>query len=153
MRKNSRKGFTLVEVVVAFSLIAVVFAVAMSAVLFSFNVRRRTDNAKFFIGEVEQYLECYKIGGSAEFESNTNKYVTASFAKSNPTDGDAESGTVYKIYYTKAYKIVGEKTADENAAFVLEVTLNKSFSAKVTEYKSGKAIYALKEPFVSHFDM
>lgn len=149
MRKNSRKGFTLAEVVVAFSLIALVFAVATSAVLFSLNVRRRTDNAKFFISETEQYLECYKTGGSAKFEENMCNLITDAFVKPEPDQADPENGTVYKIYYTKSYDI----TDGQNAAFVLEITINRSFMAKSTEYKSKKTVYALKEKYVSHFDM
>lgn len=149
MRKNSRKGFTLAEVVVAFSLIAIVFAVATSAVLMSLNVRRRTENVKFFVTETERCLECYKIGGSAKFEENVKAFITDSFVKTRLESDSGENDTVYKIYYTKSYEITDER----NAAFVLEMTLNKSFFAKTTEYKSGKTIFALDEAYVSRFDM
>ena len=62
--RNSRKGYTLLEAVIAFTIIAIAFGAAMTAVMFSFTVRRRVDNEKFFIFETQNYLECYKMQGS-----------------------------------------------------------------------------------------
>ena len=144
-RRNFRKGYTLLEAVIAFTLIAIAFGAAMTAIMFSLTVRRRADNEKIFIFETQNYLECYKMQGSAGFKDNAEKYLKVGLG-----DGETleDGSTVYKIYYTAGYGI----TDEQNAVFVLEITLNNSFSAKTYEKNNGKVIYAMDRPFVSRYD-
>ncbi len=144
--RNSRKGYTLLEAVIAFTIIAIAFGAAMTAVMFSFTVRRRVDNEKFFIFETQNYLECYKMQGSSEFKNNADKYLSVNVGAGETTD---DGGVVYKIYYTAGYAI----TDEQNAAFVLEITVNKSFVARTYEKDNGKVIYAMDRVFVSHYDL
>ena len=145
-RRNFQRGYTLLEAVIAFTIIAIGFGAAMTAVMFSFTVRRRVDNEKFFIFETQNYLECYKMQGSSGFKSNTYKYLNVSLGAG---EADENGGIVYKIYYTAGYAI----TDEQNAAFVLEISVNNSFVAKTYEKNRSKEIYAMDRPFVSHYDL
>lgn len=144
--RNSRKGYTLLESVIAFTLIAIAFGAAMTAVMFSFTVSCRVDNEKFFIFETQKYLECYKMQGSVGFKANADKYLKVDVGSGEAIDG---GGMVYKIYYTAGYDL----TDEQNAAFVLEMTVNESFFAGTYEKNSGKVIYAMDRAFVSHYDL
>lgn len=145
-RRNLQRGYSLLEAVIAFTIIAIAFGAAMTAVMFSFTVRRRVDNEKFFIFETQKYLECYKMQGASGFEKNLGDYLGVNVGAGETGE---DGSTVYKIYYTAGYEI----TDEQNAAFVLEITMNKSFFAETTEKNNGKVIYAIDRAFVSHYDL
>jgi len=153
--KSNKRGFSLFETVIALTLIGIVFAAATTAVITSVNVRRRNADSKYFITETSNYLECYKIGGSATFADNVGKYLVSDCLEKQ----DLESSTshsvyyvCYNVYYSAGYKRLSPEEKD-NACFVMKITLDKSFTVRVNEIRSGKKVYELKNPYVSHFDL
>lgn len=90
-KKNTRaasKGFSLLETVISMTVITIVFAMAVSSMLFVSTTLKKTDNQRFFTNEAANFLECYKVEGSAGFAKNANEF----FFGSGSGDGSGGSG-------------------------------------------------------------
>ena len=89
--KNTRaagKGFSLLETVISMTVITIVFAMAVSSMLFVSTTLKKTDNQRFFTNEAANFLECYKVEGSAGFAKNANEF----FFGSGSGDGSGSGG-------------------------------------------------------------
>lgn len=90
--KNTRtaeKGFSLLETVISMTVITIVFAMAVSSMLFVSTTLKKTDNQRFFTNEAANFLECYKVEGSAGFAKNANEF----FFGSGGGDGSGGAGS------------------------------------------------------------
>lgn len=90
--KNTRtaeKGFSLLETVISMTVITIVFAMAVSSMLFVSTTLKKTDNQRFFTNEAANFLECYKVEGSAGFAKNANEF----FFGSGSGDGSGGAGS------------------------------------------------------------
>ncbi len=145
-RTNRRKGFSLLETVIAMTLIAIVFSMAITTVLAAGSIRRRSQNCRFFVTEISNYLECYRMGGSQEFADNVKTYLGVELSA-------AQEGS-YLVYYGADYVI----TTAGNAAFTLTLTIapvsaeESSFSALARD-ASGDVVYQTRFGFVSRYDV
>ena len=149
-KSNKKRGYSLLEAVIALSLIAICFGMAMTAVVSSFKVRRRVMNTKYFIAETSNYLECYKMHGSADFKKNVDLYLGT--GDSMFVFAQSDDGIVYVIYYDGDYNKLPRDKADD-AMFVMYVVIEKSFTAYVKEAASKRDVYYLRDPYISRFDM
>lgn len=152
--RNLKKGFSLVEALIALTLIALIFATATTAIVSTVNNRRYTEVKRFFINETQNYLECYKRDGKTGFENNL-KYLLGIEAKKETVDAH----NVYKVYYSRTFKVVPvEKNSSilpDDAYFIVVVNdMYNSFSVTVYEAEEAtKIIYKTETPYVSRFDM
>lgn len=72
------------------TVITIVFAMAVSSMLFVSTTLKKTDNQRFFTNEAANFLECYKVEGSAGFAKNANEFFFGSGSGDGP--GGAGSG-------------------------------------------------------------
>lgn len=148
--RNLKKGFSLVEALIALTLIALIFATATTAIVSTVNNRRYTEVKRFFINETQNYLECYKRDGKTGFENNL-KYlldITAFTENDKPNN--------YYTYYTRSFESVrGEssRTYPDNAYFQIVVRIDDNgFFVTVFDIEQKK-VYESGFPYVSRFDM
>lgn len=150
-KAKGRRGFSLLETTIAMALIAIVFAMAITTVQAASTTRRRSQNRRFFVTEISNYLECYRMGGSTGFQDNVQTYLGVSL-------GEASEG-VYTVYYGADYRVVDSAGS---AAFAVTLKLGPStqavyagataFSAVAAD-SSGNEIYRSKFDFVSRYDL
>lgn len=88
--RAAEKGFSLLETVISMTVITIVFAMAVSSMLFVSTTLKKTDNQRFFTNEAANFLECYKVEGSAGFAKNANEFFFGS--GSGDGSGGADSG-------------------------------------------------------------
>ena len=88
--RAAEKGFSLLETVISMTVITIVFAMAVSSMLFVSTTLKKTDNQRFFTNEAANFLECYKVEGSAGFAKNANEFFFGS--GSGVGSGGAGSG-------------------------------------------------------------
>lgn len=148
--RNLKKGFSLVEALIALTLIALIFATATTAIVSTVNNRRYTEVKRFFINETQNYLECYKRDGKTGFENNL-KYLLGITAF---TENDKPNN--YYTYYTRSFESVrGEssRTYPDNAYFQIVVRIDDNgFFVTVFDIEQKK-VYESGFPYVSRFDM
>lgn len=147
--RNFKKGFSLVEALIALTLIALIFATATTAIVSTVNNRRYTEVKRFFINETQNYLECYKRGGKDGFRENLKNLLDID--KEPETDSTHD---VYKIYYSRTFEVV----SSDEGYFEIVVRIepegeSKGFWITVYEVESTKMIYKTETPYVSRFDM
>lgn len=93
--RNTRaasKGFSLLETVISMTVITIVFAMAVSSMLFVSSTLKKTDNQRFFTNEAANFLECYKVEGSAGFAKNANEFFFGSGSGDGSGAGSGASG-------------------------------------------------------------
>ena len=88
--RGASKGFSLLETVIAMTIITIVSTMAVSSMLFVSTTLKKVDNQRFFTNEAANFLECYKVEGSAGFAKNANEFFFG--AESNDGSGGAGSG-------------------------------------------------------------
>lgn len=148
--RNLKKGFSLVEALIALTLIALIFATATTAIVSTVNNRRYTEVKRFFINETQNYLECYKRDGKNKFQDNLNIMldITAFTENDKPNN--------YYTYYTRSFESVrGEssRTYPDNAYFQIVVRIDDNgFFVTVFDIEQKK-VYESGFPYVSRFDM
>lgn len=156
-KKASKKGFSLAETVIALSLITVVFMMAMTTILAVASNYRKISNTSFFTTEINNYLDCYKKGGSKEFKENVNKFMFEGEAVSG-VGGDGK----YVFCYDSSYKLLGgyfaadgeafENGYKDGAKYFLFVDINKSFYAYVVDDGNEK-VATMKTAFYGRYDL
>lgn len=147
--RNLKKGFSLVEALIALTLIALIFATATTAIVSTVNNRRYTEVKRFFINETQNYLECYKRGGKDKFQDNLNIMLGIEAKKET-----VDSHNVYKVYYSRTFEVV----SSDEGYFEIVVRIepegeSKGFWITVYEAESTKIIYKTETPYVSRFDI
>lgn len=148
--RNLKKGFSLVEALIALTLIALIFATATTAIVSTVNNRRYTEVKRFFINETQNYLECYKRGGKIGFENNLKDLlgITAFTENDKPNN--------YYTYYTRSFESVrGESSRiyPDNAYFQVVVRIDDNgFFVTVFDIEQ-KTVYESGFSYVSRFDM
>ena len=163
--RGASKGFSLLETVISMTVITIVFAMAVSSMLFVSSTLKKTDNQRFFTNEAANFLECYKVEGSAGFAKNANEFFFGSGS------GDAESVsrivapetgsyTVLIGYYSDFNRqIIATYGAGENIPesayrqkyFTLVITIDKSFGCVVFNFKGSVLFDGGK--FYSRYDL
>lgn len=128
--KNFKKGFTLVEVIVALSVIAVISAVAITVVSMSGNMLSEADNTVWASAEARNIVDCYtksKISGADDFIDDfigrvgvvhnvadmEGKYIHNSESETNE----------YKFYFDADYKLVDAPAADIAGGYLFRLEM------------------------------
>ena len=138
--KKQRNAFSLLETVIAMALIAMIFSMSVSTVLMSSSVSRKTENTNFFVGEISNLLECYKVSGKDGFCKNCEKYLQIKIEFSS---------FIAQIYYKSDYT---RCISYDEAYFILTIDLNGGFRASVTD-KDMNNVFSMREKYVSRFDL
>lgn len=160
------KGFSLLETVISMTVITIVFAMAVSSMLFVSTTLKKTDNQRFFTNEAANFLECYKVEGSAGFAKNANEFFfvaeggDGSEGESSIVSPETGSYTVL-IGYDSDYnrQIIATYAAGENIPetayrqkyFTLVITIDKSFECVVYNFKGSVLFEGGK--FYSRYDL
>lgn len=137
-QKLHRRGFTLVEVVVAIAILGIVSAATALLARSSSELAVRSNEQFFAANAVNSVLEVYKAYPEdfADFEASLLLYCGAShFAEITPDEK-------YEVYYNKAWQFCEEGQED----YILTVKIiGNVFSAKVS--KGEETVYELKQPY------
>ena len=175
--RGASKGFSLLETVISMTVITIVFAMAVSSMLFVSTTLKKTDNQRFFTNEAANFLECYKVEGSAGFAKNANEFFFGSGgAGSGASDnegsgGDANGVSSIVAPETGSYtvligydsdfnrQIIATYGAGENIPesayrqkyFTLVITIDKSFGCVVYNFKGSVLFDGGK--FYSRYDL
>ncbi|MBQ9481624.1 MAG: type II secretion system protein [Clostridia bacterium] len=157
-RKNDKKrGFSLAETVIALSLITIVFGMTVSSVLVISSTYKKMENLRFFVNEINNYLECYKMGGAEKFSDNVNAYLLDGELKLTP-DGAAsyECIVCYDGDFNKTGVLFSSgRLTDEykgKGRFYVHITINGSFYARVFD-DDGAAVYSAPKEYYSRYDL
>ena len=113
----SRRGFSIVEVVVALAVVTIITA-AMFPLLNSGTERQKQSMRTFESANIaENAIECFRFAGGniVEFES--------AFAQTGETLGDGENG--YNYIIDKGYYVVAIKIEAEKNTIVIDVKNDK----------------------------
>lgn len=153
---NLKKGFSLVEALIALTLIALIFATATTAIVSTVNNRRYTEVKRFFINETQNYLECYKRGGKEDFKDNLKNMLGI-----DAQEQQIGTHNVYKVYYSKKFEVVHAEDNNgllPDGAYFTVVVNDKDDSFSITVYEADDALKIIYEtdsetPYVSRFDM
>lgn len=163
--RGASKGFSLLETVISMTVITIVFAMAVSSMLFVSTTLKKTDNQRFFTNEAANFLECYKVEGSAGFAKNANEFFFGTGS------GDAEGVSRIVAPETGSYTVligydsdynrqiiatyaVGEnipESAYRQKYFTLVITIDKSFGCVVCNFKGSVLFDGGK--FYSRYDL
>ena len=169
--RGASKGFSLLETVIAMTIITIVFAMAVSSMLFVSTTLKKVDNQRFFTNEATNFLECYKVEGSAGFAKNANEFFFgASGNEGSGGDGSQDTSSIVApetggytllIGYDSDYnrQIVATYGAGENIPesayrqkyFTLVITIDKSFECVVYNFKGSVLFEGGK--FYSRYDL
>lgn len=158
------------------TVITIVFAMAVSSMLFVSTTLKKTDNQRFFTNEAANFLECYKVEGSAGFAKNANEFFFGSgsgVGSDNEGSGSGDAGGVNSIVApeTGSYtvligydsdfnrQIIATYGAGENIPesayrqkyFTLVITIDKSFGCVVFNFKGSVLFDGGK--FYSRYDL
>ncbi len=162
-RDNTKKGFSLLETVISMTVITIVFFMAVTTTLFVSTTLKKVDNQRFFTNEAANFLECYKVGGSAGFAKNANEF----FFDAEDNDGASSivvpetGGYTVLIGYDSDYnrQIIATYAAGENIPeeafrqkyFTLVIKIDKSFECSVVNFKGSVLFEGGK--FYSRYDL
>ncbi len=157
-RKN-KKGFSLAETVVALTLITICFSMTVTSILAVSKTYKKAENIRFFVNEINNYLECYKMEGADNFAKNVNDYLFSDerLKVLPPVDSSYDLIICYGKNYAKTYAAIveqGGKLSEEiskEASFLVKININNSFYACATD-ASGEAVFSLPKPYVSRYD-
>ena len=160
-RKNNKKrGFTLAETIVALALITIVFSMTVTSILTISSTYKKTENLRFFVNEINNYLECYKLGGAESFSVNVNTYMLEEDMELQPPENanayecvicyDAEFNKT-EIFAAKIGYSLGEEYK-EYGKFYVYITIDKSFYAYAFE-NDGTTIYTVPKKYYSRHDL
>ena len=145
MKKNTRKGFTLIETAIAMALMTIIFSMSITAILVVSKTQKNNFETKYFALISNDYLECYKTGGKDNFETNVNNLLNIDlsvFASKMETE--------YTVSYDKDYYAV---SYDADSSYHLIITIDENgFYLRVIN-KSGKTAYEMPSAYLSRFDM
>ena len=142
-KRNLKKGFSLVEVVIALSVITVVTVTALSLTLSSVVARTTSLNKSYAQGFASDVIECFK---AADGEEQFVDLVT--FATGANLQGEENSDlTDNKIHVTRKFDDRNFKAIIEvdytTARPTLTITVNEADSEDeiiVLEYKRGSLV-------------
>lgn len=153
-----KKGFSLLETVIAFTLLLIALGMTVSSVLFVSSLMRRTDNVRFFSNECANYLECYKINGAQGFAATANEFLFSGSKIVAPDGGNAyQVVVVYNAKHTKQ-KIetisglsVNANNYVENGFYVMVISIDKSFECVV--YDAHAEVIFKSDKYYSRYDL
>lgn len=154
-----KKGFSLAETVVALTLITIVFSMTVTSILAVSKTYKKAENVRFFVNEINNYLECYKMEGADNFTQNVNDYLFSDerLRLSPPSSESYDLIICYGEDYGKTYATIVEKGGIVNeeifqkASFTVRITIDNSFYAVATD-GSGERVFSLPKPYVSRYD-
>ena len=148
------------------TVITIVFAMTVSSMLFVSSTLKKTDNQRFFTNEAANFLECYKVDGSAGFAKNANEFYF-NIAGNDSSEGvnsivaPETGGYTVLIGYDSDYNrqiiatyAVGEnipESAYRQKYFTLVITIDKSFECVVCNFKGSVLFEGGK--FYSRYDL
>lgn len=122
------------------TVITIVFAMAVSSMLFVSTTLKKTDNQRFFTNEAANFLECYKVEGSAGFAKNANEFFfgtgsgdgsggAGSGASDNEGSGNGDAGGVSSI------------VAPETGSYTVLIGYDSDFNRQIiATYGAGENI-------------
>lgn len=155
-RSNLKKGFSLLETVIALTIVALIFALATTVIISTVGSRRYSEVKRFFIYETQNYLECYKRGGKEGFNSNLQNLLGIT-AKSQTS---ASGANIYTVYYSKSleYLDAGDSEFQPDGAFFKIIVRDKTdgktgFYLTVIEIEENKEVYKTQKEYVSRYDI
>lgn len=158
MRKGSiglKKGFSLVEVMIAVAVISIVFTIAMTAIVATGKSRKEAFQSKYCVPEISNFLKCYQMGGSAEFENEVLENLGIQLVGTQKQNGGGVSYTEYVIYYnSKFVRLTAEQAAnEENRSYELIIMLYADgMTAQITQLSNQDTIFQI-DKYQSRFDI
>ena len=93
-KTKSKKGFSLVEVIVSMALIVIISTMIFSVSSYSLKTGNQSKQKNFFITQTQNYVKAYFLGG--ENYKKSMKLLTGN---------EYEFGQNTKIYYSNEYEI------------------------------------------------
>ena len=161
-KKSGKKGFSLSETAIALTLLGIVFAMTITAVLSVSTSYKNVENSRYFITEIENYLECYKMDGVSGFAENVNDYLLDDNPSLEIDVSRASSDNSYQVIvcydsdFNKIEVLVsgGGIPGDlySHGKYFVRIILNNSFYAVAFDDR-GNTIFDMKDPYYSRYDL
>ena len=156
MRKQSvtKKGFSLMEVVIAMAVISIVFTIAMTAVTAASKSRLRAYQGKYCISEVSNLLECYKLDGGKDFANNVQKYLGVTLISEGTKNDEGGAYTEYVIYYDVDFaKLETNAQTEESRVYKLTAKVyQNAFSANIIKINTNSLLFEIQR-YQSRYDL
>ena len=156
---RKKRGFTLAETVVALTLITIVFGMTITSILTISSTYKSAENMRFFINEINNYLECYKLGGADKFSDSVNDYLFEGLTLTPPEGADAyECMVCYNADFNKTavYAVrEGQSFGSEyrtKGVFFVHIIINKSFEAAAYDKDDAK-VFSSPKKYYSRYDL
>ena len=126
----SKRGVTVVEIVVAMAIAVIVSVFAYSTCSFAIAQSQRIKTKNFFISQSQNFVNCYFLG--SEKYSEGIKFLT---------DCDVNYGEDATIYYSNDYKIT---TQDKSQYYINLIFDVDSFSVECHSNSSSNLIFDVR---------
>ena len=126
----SKRGVTVVEIVVAMAIAVIVSVFAYSTCSFAIAQSQRIKTKNFFISQSQNFVNCYFLG--SEKYSDGIKFLT---------DCDVNYGEDATIYYSNDYKIT---TQDKSQYYINLIFDVDSFSVECHSNSSSNLIFDVR---------
>lgn len=142
--KCTKKGFTIVEVVLALTIAVVVSIAAISVILMSKSVSKESEQMHSVTGQISSVLECFKASSN---NSDFEKALEMAYAKKLNGLGSAKAEYDLYLYFDKAGNLATDATDNsysDGYAYAVNIKIkcqdasgsfeNASFNASAYEY-------------------
>lgn len=148
-----KRGFTLVETIVAITLIVVVSAFALSSVTYTEKLSDSNSAKVFFMRELDCYIQCYISDGFDLSSGSALAFYLGDGFYCDDNSGDGK--TTYSFFYDGDFKLIASEEKRDQTVFMIvaDVYSGGGFKAGAMRVKSGQElIFAMKEIFYREAD-
>ena len=138
--KNTRKGITIMEMVIALTVIAIISGAALSIILSSLKVESRSAQIVEVTNLVESSIECFQYSENEEEYLKLLQILNKDFAEVIQENGDNETENEEKIIVyalIDEIKIIQIKYYKEDNKIEIDAFLDGELIYENVEYKKG----------------
>ena len=124
--KKSKKGFSLVEVIVSMALVVIISAMVFSVCNFALARGNQNKQKNFFVTQSQNYVKAYFLGG--EDYKKSMAFLTGN---------EYEFGQNAKIYYSKDFEISNQ----DDYKYCVDLSFGTTFLVECYD-SNNNAIYS-----------
>lgn len=129
--KKNKKGFTLIEIIVAIGIIAIISGFVLQIFISAKNLNQKAadlDNSVFISSNL---IELFKSGNSEEDFIRSTRFKNMKIT-------DAGGSPSIELYYDADWKIINEKSKNNQADFIISGTITHASDLYSLKIKTAK---------------